>query len=96
MIKINDKYSIGADSMNIILFQTNTSAGKSRDPKRNSVGREYRVAIGYFSTSKGALDYMVKREIYGTGMKDFQTIVQKIEELHQIISRLKEQPLPRL
>ena len=97
MIKINERYSIGSDPMNIILFEHKVTTGSGKRPGREGVaGQEYQSVVGYFATSKGALDYMVKREIYGTGMKDYETIVARVEELHQDISRLKEQPLPRL
>lgn len=90
MLKINDKYSIGTDALNVILYETKVNEGKSKNPeKMGVVGTEYQVVIGYFATVKGALNYLIEHEIKGTGLEDYKSVVSKIEELHNSVDTLR-------
>lgn len=92
MLKINDKYSIGTDALNVILFEHKVSEGKGKRPGREGVaGQDYQTAIGYFSSFKAALNFLVEHEIKGAGLEDYKSVVAKIEELHKSIDQL---PIP--
>lgn len=88
---IGDKYKIESDDLNVTLFQkkiiTGTSRNKARATKRK-VGEEYWWPIAYFNTPNAALYYLADKEIKDTGFKDFNTVVEKIEELHGLINSL--------
>ena len=53
-------------------------------PYSSLLAGDYRV--------KKALDHLVKLEAMENGMKDLETVVEKIEELHRLISSLKGLP----
>jgi len=85
-IIIGDKYKIDADSLNVTLFVKMVREDKTH----------YWYPKAYFCTAKNALDYMVDKEINGTGFADLQTICQKIEELYKLIQGLPDSILPKL
>lgn len=78
---INENYKIESDEMNVTLHYL---------PPGTKTWRP----IAYFSTPQNALDYLVEKEIMGTGMADLKTVCQKINELQGLISKL--QGLPNL
>lgn len=41
---------------------------------------------GYFATVAGALHFIVNQEIKGTGLKEFQTVVDQVESIHAMIN----------
>lgn len=43
---------------------------------------------GYYTTPQGALKGLVNDEITGTGLKDFETVCNKIIELYKLIEGL--------
>ncbi|KOF57838.1 MULTISPECIES: hypothetical protein [Clostridium] len=51
-------------------------------------GEEQWKRLGYYTTPQGALKGMVNDEIIGTGLKDFQVVCNKIDELYKIIDGL--------
>lgn len=51
-------------------------------------GEEGWKKLGYYSTPQGALKGLVNEEITGTGLKDFQTVCNKINELYKLIDGL--------
>lgn len=73
---INENYKIESDALNVTLFHR----GK---------GKKTWVPAGYFSNPHNALDFMVKKEIQGTGLADFKTVCQKIDELTTLVNSLK-------
>lgn len=75
-MQINDLYRIESDDTNIIL--------QRRKLKENGTYTAY-TNIGYHSTIKQALMWLVKKDVQGTGMKDLETINNKIEELNTLI-----------
>lgn len=85
-MKINEEYSLTSDSLNWILqkrFEKKKKEGEEDKPT------EYGYKdIGYFPNPHMALRNMVDREIRGTGLEDFEKIVKKIDELHEVINNL--------
>ena len=87
---IGAKYKIESDDMNVILFKKKqiTGTGKGR-PSKREVGSEYWATEAYFSSPKQALKYIISKEIMVTGLEDFKTVVEKIDELHKLIEGMK-------
>ena len=73
------KYKIEADSLNVYLYKKGIS-------KNN--GKTYWRAIAFFSTIGNALVHLVDQEVAETGLKDFRTVVEKQNELYQLVSGL--------
>ena len=80
---IGKKYKIESDSLNVTLYQ------KVNVKKTGGIRWQ---PIAYFSSPQNALDHLVKLEAMENGMKDLETVVEKIEELHRLISSLKGLP----
>ena len=76
---IGKNYKIESDSLNVILYKRHTT---------KKSGDDWDV-IGYYATPQNALKDMVNHEIRGTGMKDFETVVNKIAKLHKLIDELQ-------
>lgn len=90
MLQINEKYVVGSDSMNIILYQREVAkSGKT-------LGKERWRATNYYSNFGNALKALVDMEIRGTGLQSFESVVAKIEELKLLIDSLRGKELPRL
>lgn len=92
---INDKYKIESDPLNVILFQKIEPKPKKKDETEEDEPLEENTKepgwrpIGYYSNIKKALYGLIEHEINGTGFKEVQDIVDKIEELKQLILSLK-------
>ena len=69
-MKINEKYSIESTELNVTVYVHFTIKGK-----------EVKKPVGYLTTIEQAFKFLIDREIKGTGMKDFNLIMNKIEEL---------------
>ena len=86
MLEINKNFAIGSDELNITLYKRGiTEQGKTP-------GKKYWRVLGYYSTCESALKALVDMEIKGTGLKDFETVVNKIDELHKLIESLAPYP----
>ena len=81
---IIDKYAIESDALNVTVYEL--SIVKDKDSK--NFGKKARKAIGYFSTIDQAFKFLIDREVKGTGMEDFNTIMNKIAELRFDIERM--------
>ena len=68
MVQINRNYKIESDNLNVILSKREVS-------KEN--GLERWRGISYYSTFENALKALVDMEIKGTGLKDFEIVVEK-------------------
>lgn len=79
-MKINDRYEIISDDLNIIL--------RKRNLKEDGTYTNF-INIGYYTDFKATLKAMAKREILGTGFDDFKTICDKIDELNKTIENLE-------
>jgi len=77
-MKINENIKVEAvDDRNICIL------------KRQIINEEENwKRLGYYSTPQGALKGLVNKEILGTGLKDFKTICNKIDELYEYIDSL--------
>lgn len=77
-MEINKNIKVEAvDDRNICILKRTANKGKE-DWKRT----------GYYSTPQGALKELVNEEIAGTGLKDFETVCNKIDELYKLIDGL--------
>lgn len=77
---IGDKYKVESDSLSVTLYQK----GETKD-----TGNVYWRPIAYFSNPKNALNHLVDLELAETGLKDFRAVVEKQNEIYQLISGLK-------
>ena len=83
-MRINEKYSIESDALNVTIYEY--SIVKEKDSK--NFGKEVKRAVGYLTTIDQAFKFLIDREVKGTGMEDFNTIMNKIEELRFDIERM--------
>ncbi len=72
MLKINKKYTIGSDELNVTLY-------------KRGENNKYWKPLGYFGSCENILKALVDMEIKGTGLKDFKPVVTKIRELKEMI-----------
>jgi len=73
---IGDNWKIESDELNVILY-------KKYIHKKTS--EEYWRACNFYSSVANALAGLIDLEIQGTGLKDLETVNQKIEELKSLI-----------
>lgn len=83
-MRINEKYSIESDVLNVTVYEH--SVVKEKESK--NFGKEVKRAVGYLTTIDQAFKFLIDREVKGTGMEDFNTIMNKIEELRFDIERM--------
>jgi len=81
-MKINDKYSLESDNLNVVLMETRVITGEGRGRKSTkAIGSKYSTPVAYFSTTgeplQNALHYIANHEIFGDGLKDLETITKK-------------------
>ena len=81
VLPVADNYAIYADAMNVILCE------KTIIEKGDNAGKEKWQEVGYYPTHKQALHDMVKVDMLNVNM-DYQTIVDRIEYLHECINKL--------
>lgn len=81
---IIDKYAIESDALNVTVYEL--SIVKDKDSK--NFGKEVKKAVGYLTTIDQAFKFLIDREVKGTGMEDFNTIMNKIAELRFDIERM--------
>ena len=77
---IGHSYKIESDEMNVVLF--NKKVSKKTDTVKW-------VVVGYFSSVKNALEFLVDHEINKTGLKDLETVNKKIDELMTMVKGLQ-------
>ena len=85
-MRINKKYSIESDVLNVTVYEH--SVVKEKESK--NFGKEVKKAVGYLTTIDQAFKFLIDREVKGTGMEDFNTIMNKIAELRFDIERRLE------
>lgn len=85
-MRINEKYSIESDVLNVTVYEH--SVVKEKESK--NFGKEVKKAVGYLATIDQAFKFLIDREVKGTGMEDFNTIMNKIEELRFKIRKIYE------
>lgn len=62
------------------------SVVKEKDSK--NFGKEVKKAVGYLTTIDQAFKFLIDREVKGTGMEEFNAIMNKITELRFDIERM--------
>lgn len=83
-MKINEEYQIITDGdMNVMLMKKYQKKQKKGEP----VQYDFKPC-GYYRDVKQALKDFVRKEIFTTELKDLETVVNKIEELENIINNL--------
>ncbi len=85
---IGDKYKIGSDRFNIILFE---KYQKETEEEEEDTGEEVKdnwKPLGYFSSIQNTLHYLVDHEIRHTGLEDLRALDSKIGELYLLIMSL--------
>ena len=83
-MRINKKYSIESDVLNVTVYEH--SVVKEKESK--NFRKEVKKAVGYLTTIDQAFKFLIDREVKGTGMEDFNTIMNKIAELRFDIERM--------
>ena len=83
-MRINEKYSIESDVLNVTVYEH--SVVKEKESK--NFGKEVKKAVGYLTTIDQAFKFLIDREVKGTGMEYFNTIMNKIAELRFDIERM--------
>lgn len=88
MIKLNDKYKIGFDPLNIILYKIGVKGENSKNP-----GEESRQTIGYYDNFGSLLNKLVKEELLenNNDYNSIKEIIDKIEEFKKdILEKIEE------
>ena len=83
-MRINKKYSIESDVLNVTVYEHSIV----KKEESENFGEEVKKAVGYLTTIDQAFKFLVDREVKGTGMEDFNTIMNKIAELRFDIERM--------
>jgi len=83
MLKLDENYAIGADPLNIILYQRKVTK-KGKTP-----GTETWRAIRYYRNCENALEGLVDLKINSTDLKDLETIVREIQATKAMIVKLR-------
>lgn len=76
---IGKKWKIESDNLNVTLYEKHWNKKREKD---------YWTPHSYYSTVHNALEGVIQQEIKGTGLKDFETVVQKVEELKLLLAPL--------
>ena len=82
-MKINEKYSIESDVLNVTVYEHSIVKKKESE----NFGKEVKKPVGYLTTIDQAFKFLIDREVKGTGMKELNTIMNKITELRSDIER---------
>jgi hypothetical protein len=81
-LNVNDKYKIESDELNVTLYE------KYISEKGKNKGKELWKPVSYHGNVEMALKSLVDKEINGTGLKDIQAVVTKVQELKKLISEV--------
>lgn len=81
-MKISDKYEVKADELNVIVRE------KFIPQKGKKAGVAQWRPISFHATVEQALNSIVDKEINGTGIEDFKTVVNKVKELRAFIKEV--------
>ena len=82
-MKINEKYSIESDVLNVTVYEHSIV----KEEESENFGKEVKKPVGYLTTIDQAFKFLIDREVKGTGMKELNTIMNKIIELRSDIER---------
>jgi hypothetical protein len=88
-VEVMNKYRLTADPMNIIVQEKKTIKGEGRGrPTTRQIGEEYWNNIAFFATPKGALNYVIEKEIRESWVDDLKEVVKGTDKLYKAISKL--------
>ena len=79
---INENYKVESDELNVIVSKKVVS--KDREGNEKKTWRN----ISFCPTVECALKYLARKEVLGTGLKDLETVNEKIEELYKYIENM--------
>ena len=80
-MKINNNYKIESDELNVIVKE------KFIPQKGKKAGIPQWRPVSFHATVEQALNSIVDKEINGTGLEDFKTVVNKVKELRALLRR---------
>jgi hypothetical protein len=97
IMKINDKYFLESDNLNVILFETKVITGNGRGRKSTKeIGSTYSQPVAYFSITgeplKDALHYIANHEIFGDGLDDIKQVAKRQQEIYDLINSCNHAP----
>ncbi|MFR4997410.1 MAG: hypothetical protein ACLUDK_09355 [Clostridium paraputrificum] len=81
-MKINNNYKIESDELNVIVKE------KFIPQKGKKAGIPQWRPVSFHATVEQALNSIVDKEINGTGLEDFKTVVNKVKELRAFIKEV--------
>ncbi len=81
-MKLNEKYKIESDLLNVVISQKVVTKDKEGEEKITWKN------IAFCPDINNALKWLCKREILGTGLKDLEEVNEKIKELYNHIDEL--------
>lgn len=83
---IGKEWKIEADELQAILYRL-IPAGKNVNRRTGEASTKDRWDIvGYYSHPRNALHALVDQGVRDTELKDFKTVVTKLDELHSLIN----------
>ncbi len=80
MIEINDKWAIGSNAMNIVLY-------RKYKTDKDSSGYKF-IEDGYYGTLRGATTALVNQDIRDSGLTTLKELTNKINEVELMIKNL--------
>ena len=89
MIEINESWAVDTDNdKNVILMKKVEKRVRNKEKKTWENTGEYDWNVyGYYPTLESLLKAVVRKEITGEGLKDIESIQEKIEELEKVIKK---------
>ena len=93
LIEINENWSVDTDGdKNVILMKKVEKRVRNKEKKTWENTGEYDWSVyGYYSSLESLLKAVVRKEITGEGLKDIESIQEKIEELEKVIKKTVKQ-----
>ena len=83
-MKVGKLWKVESDSLNVTLYRK-----KKRTRKDTQEVYEDWDALGYFGTVGGALQELINQGVRDTHLTEVQSVVRKIEEIHNLIRKLE-------
>ena len=89
LIEINENWSVDTDGdKNVILMKKVEKRVRDKQKKTWVNTGEYDWSVyGYYPNLESLLKAVVRKEITGEGLKDIESIQEKIEDLEKVIKR---------
>ena len=82
---INDKYEIGSDPMNVILYEKHVVTRESENK-----GKAYKDPIGYYPSLEWALKDLLRRDVLVSEAECVKEIIECLERLGNDIVKALE------